>query len=129
MHRTSGTILATSRNKVKVLFPSHFFKQAREYNTQTNPLPLLHTGEKDPFPLLHIGERVFTRSRGTKNLTQHLIPPRAFKQGKTLSTCNISELQIANKIQTITSCITIKFHNENQIRIPNVIHISNKKNE
>jgi len=82
MHRTSGTILATSRNKVKHLSPPHCFTQARGYNTWTNPLPLLHTGEEDPFPLLHTGERVFTGFLCTKNLTQHLIPPRSFKQGK-----------------------------------------------
>jgi len=78
MHRTPGTILAMSRNKVKHLSPSHCFTQAREYNTQMNPLPRLHTGVEDPFPLLHIGERVFTGSLGTVNLTQHLISPTAF---------------------------------------------------
>jgi len=46
MHRTSGTILATSRNKLKHLSLPHYFTQARGYNTRTNPLPLLHTGKK-----------------------------------------------------------------------------------
>jgi len=69
MHHTPDTILAMSRNKAKHLSLSHCFTQAKEYNTQTNPLPLLHTGEDDSFPLLHTGERVFTRSLGTKNLT------------------------------------------------------------
>jgi len=92
MHRTSGTILATSQNKVKHLSPTYCFTKAREYNTRTNPLPLVHTGEEDTFPLLHIGERVFTGFLGMENLTQHLIPPRAFKQSKILSICNTSEL-------------------------------------
>jgi len=84
MHRTPGTILATSQNKVKHLSAPHYFTQAREDNTRTNPLPLLHTGEEDPFPLLHTGERVIIRSLSTENLTQPLIPPRVFKKGKTL---------------------------------------------
>ena len=82
MHRIPGTILATSRNKVKHLSLPHCFTQAREYNTRTNPLPLLHIGEENPFPLLHTSERVFTRFLDTKNLTQHLIPPRTFNKAK-----------------------------------------------
>ena len=97
MHRTSGIILTMSRNKVKHLSPPHCFTQARQYNTRTIPLPLVHTGEEDPFPLLHTGERVFTEFLGTENLTQHLIPPRAFKQNKILSICNTSELQICQQ--------------------------------
>jgi len=108
MHRTPDTILVTSRNKAKHLSSPHCFAQAREYNTQINLLPLLHTGKKDPFPLLHTGEKVITGSLGTENLTQHLIPPRFFKQGKTLPICNTWELQIANKIHTTTSCLKNK---------------------
>jgi len=108
MHRTPSTILATSRNKAKHLSPTHFFTQAREYNTWTNSLPLLHTSEEGPFPLLHTSERVFTGSLGMKNLTQHLIPTRVFKQGKTLPTCNTWGLHITNKIHTITSCMENK---------------------
>jgi len=102
MHRTPGTILVTSQNKAKHLSPPHCFTQAREYNTQTNPLLLLHTGEDDPFPLLHTSERVFTGSLGTKNLTQHLISPRFFNQEITLPTYNIRNLKIPNQIHTIT---------------------------
>jgi len=105
MHRTPNTILATSQNKVKHFFPPHYFTQAREYNTQTNPLPLFHTGKEDPFPLLHTDERVFIRSLSAKNLIQHLIPPKLFKQGKTLPTCNTWELHITNKIHNTTSCL------------------------
>jgi len=97
-----------SQNKLKHLSPPHCFTQAREYNTRTNPLPLLHTGEKDPFPLLHTGKRVIIGSLGMENLTQHLIPSRVLKQGKTLLTCNIGELLIANKIHTTTSCLKNK---------------------
>jgi len=82
MHRTSDTILATSRNKIKHLSPPHCFTQARGYNTRTNHLPLVHTGEEDPFPLLHTGERVFTGFLGVKNLTQYLIPPRVLNKAK-----------------------------------------------
>jgi len=96
MHRTSGTILATRQNKVKHLSPLHYFTQARGYNTWTNPLPLLHTGEEDPFPLLHTGKRVFIGLLGTENLTQHLIPPRALQARQTLPTYNTWELPIAN---------------------------------
>jgi len=100
MHRTLGIILATSRNKMKHISPSHYFTQARGYNTQTNLLILLHTGENDPFPLLHTGKRVFTGFLGTENLTQHSIPTRAFKQfrqkvGQVLkSTCHHSNIYI-----------------------------------
>jgi len=103
MNRTQSTILATSRNKEKHLSSPYCFVQAREYNTHTNPLPLLHISEEDPFSLVHTGKRVITSSLGTKNLTQHLIPPRVFKQGKTLPTCTTWESQIANKIHTTTS--------------------------
>jgi len=102
MHRTLDTIPATSQNKAKHLSSHHCFAQTREYNTRTNPLPLLHTGEEDPFPLLHTGEREITGSLGTENLTQHLISLQA---SKTFPTCNTLELQIANKIQTTTSCM------------------------
>jgi len=105
MHRTSGTILATSRNKVKHLSPLHCFTQPKGYNTRTNPLPLLHTGEEDPFPLLHTSERVFTGFLGMENLAQHLIPARTFKHDKTLSTCNTSEFTDCHKFHTITSCM------------------------
>jgi len=108
MHCTPGTIVAMSRNKVKHFSPPYCFTQTREYNTRTNPLPLLHTSEEYPFPLLHTSERVFTGSLGTENLTQHLIPPKSFKKGKILSTCNTSELQIANEIHIITSCMENK---------------------
>jgi len=63
MHRTPSTILATSRNKANHLSSPHCFEQVRKYNTRTNPLPLLHTSEKDPFPLLHTSERVIRVSR------------------------------------------------------------------
>jgi len=72
MHRTSGTILATSRNKEKHLSPPHCFTQVRGYNTRTNPLPLLHTGE-----------RVFTGFLGTENLTQHLISSSILNKANT----------------------------------------------
>ena len=81
MHRTSGTILATSRNKVKHLSPFHYFTKARGYNTRTNPIPLLH-----------ICEIVFTGFLGTKNLTQHLILPRALQARK--DTHNIQPMRI-----------------------------------
>jgi len=67
---------------VKHFFSPLCFAQAREYNTRTNPLPLLHTSGDDHFPLLHTGERVIIGSLGAENLTQHLIPPRLFKQDK-----------------------------------------------
>jgi len=118
VHRTSGTILATSWNKVKYFSPPYCFTQVREYNTRTNPLPLLHAGEEDPFPLLHTGERVFIGSLGMENLTQHLIPPRVFKKGKTLSTCIGLELQIANKTHTISSCMENEFPSK-PINLPN----------
>ena len=47
-----------SQNKVKHFSLPHYFTQVRGYNTRTNPLPLLHTGEEDPFPLLHTDERI-----------------------------------------------------------------------
>ena len=53
-----------------------------EHSTQTNPFQLLHTSKENPFSLLHTSKRVITRSLGTKNLTQHLTPPRVFKQVK-----------------------------------------------
>ena len=118
MHRTSGTILAMSRNKEKHLSPPHYFTQARGYNTRTNPLPLLHIGEEDPFPLLHTGERVFTRFLGTENLTQHLISPRAFDKTKHSQHPNTCEYHIAIQVYTITSCL------KNKVPQPNQIHIS-----
>jgi len=117
MHRTPGTILATSRNKVKHLSPLHYFTQAREYNTQTNPLSLLH-----------IGERVITGSLSTKNLIQHLTPTRVFKQGKTLPICNTWRLHIVNQIHTLHHAWKIKFHNINPW-IYQIIHSYNELNE
>jgi len=108
MHRTPGTILTTRQNKTKNLSSPHCFAQMRKYNTQTIPLPLLHIGNEDPFPLLDTCERVRAGSLGMENLTQHLIPPKLFKQGKTLPICNTWELHIANKIYTTTSCLENK---------------------
>jgi len=54
MHRTPGTILATSRNKAKTFFPSpllHTGERVQQVKTSfTNPLPLLHTGEEESLP-------------------------------------------------------------------------------
>jgi len=126
MHRTSGTILATSQNKVKHLSPPHCFTQVRGYNTRTNHLPLLHTGEEDPFPLLHTGEIVFTGFLCTENLTQHLIPPRVFKQIKILSTCNTWRFLITNQIHTITLCLKNKISKQNPIHISHLYLIHTK---
>jgi len=108
MHRTLGTILVMSWNKAKHLSSFHYFTKARKYNTQTNSLPLFHTGEEDPFSLLHTSERVITRSLGTENLTQHLIPPWFFNKRITLLTYNTRKLKIVNQIHTITFCMVNK---------------------
>jgi len=123
MHHTSGTILGTSRNKVKLLSLPHCFTQVRGYNTRTNPLPLLHIGEDDPFPLLHTSERVTTGFLGMENLTQHLIPTKVFKQGKTLP--NMQHMRITYCQQSThhhimhgkKSSITKTHHNSQSLKI------------
>jgi len=128
IHRTLGTILATSRNKVKHFSPLHCFTQARGYNTRTNPLSLLHIGEKDPFPLLHTGERVFTRFLGMENLTQHLIPLRVLNKVKHSQHATHEDYILPTKYTPSYHAWEIKFHNKNPSTYQ-TIHSSNELNE
>jgi len=126
MHHTSGSILATSRNKVKHLSLLHCLTQARGYNTRTNPLPLLHTGKEDPFPLLHTSERVFTGFLGTENLIQHLIPTRAFKQGKHSQHATHENYLLPTKYIPSHHAWKIKSHNHTKIHVSHMYLIHTK---
>jgi len=128
MHRTSGTILATSQNNEKHLSPPHCFTQARGYNTRTNPLPLFHTGEEDPFPLFHTGERVSTGLLGTENLA-------TFNSTKSFSTrqttLNMQHMRIyilPTKYMPPHHTWELKFHHITPSTYQ-IIHSSTKSNE